>query len=309
MTIPDEDLRAALPASALIAGCGDIGLRVATRLRALGREVTAIVRDRQKAATLADAGIAVRIDDLDRPGDAGNWPLLFWFAPPPASGMRDTRLRGWLAAQRGHIARIVYISTSAVYGDCGGRWIDEDAPLWPRSERGVRRVDAEHAWRDWCGEHDAETVILRVPGIYGPGRLPVERLRKGLPIVRADESPYTNRIHADDLAVAALHAAAFGRNGRAYHIADGAPTTMTDYFLRCARLLDLPPPPQLTMAEARTALTPALLSFIDESKRLETRRLREELRFTPQYPNLDAGLPSCLPSSISPEEKPEGVLR
>ena len=296
MTIPDEELRAALPASVLIAGCGDIGVRVATRLRVLGREVTAIVRDRQKAAALTAAGIAVRIEDLDRPASAGDGPLLFWFAPPPSSGARDTRLRGWLAAQRGHIKRIVYVSTSAVYGDCDGRWIDEDEPIAPRSERGQRRADAERACRDWCGEHDAAAVILRVPGIYGPGRLPVERLRKGLPILRADESPYTNRIHADDLARAALHAAAVGRAGRAYHVTDGEPTTMADYFLRCAHLLGLPPPQQLTMAEARAALTPALLSFLDESKRLDSRRLREELRFVPQYPNLGAGLPSCLPS-------------
>src|SRR3546814_83065 len=117
-----------------------------------------------------------------------------------------------------------------------------------------------------------------------------------LPVVSGDESPYTNRIHADDLAAAALHAAAFGHAGRAYNIADGDPTTMADYFLRCAALLDLPPPPQIAMSQAHAALTPAMMSFIEESKRLLTRRLREELRFTPQYPNLAAGLPSCLSS-------------
>lgn len=297
MKIPDGDLYAALPSTVLIAGCGDVGLRVAARLRASGREVTAIVRDRQKAVVLNEAGVTVRIEDLDLPQDAGDWPLLFWFAPPSAGSLTDARLRGWLAAQRGEIARIVYISTSGVYGDCGGRWIDEDAPLNPKSDRGKRRLDAEHALQAWQAEDVAAraAIILRVPGIYGPGRMPLERLRKGLPVVRSDESPYTNRIHADDLALAAVHAAAFGRAGRAYNIADGAPTTMADYFLRCARLLGMPPPPQLTIAEARTALTPAMLSFIEESKRLDTLRLREELRFAPQYPNLEAGLPSCLP--------------
>ncbi|NGY04935.1 SDR family oxidoreductase [Solimonas terrae] len=302
MKIPDEDLRAALPSSALIAGCGDIGLRVAARLRAMGREVTAIVRDRQKSGALERLGASVRIEDLDQPQDAGDWPFLFWFAPPPKSGTRDDRLRGWLAAQQGRIARIVYISTSAVYGDCEGRWIDEDAPLRPQSERGVRRVDAEQALRQWRTERDGETVILRVPGIYGPGRMPLERLRKRLPVVRAEQSPFTNRIHADDLATAALHAAVFGRDGRAYNVADGEPTTMADYFLRCAQLLGLPPPPQVTMDEARAALTPAMMSFIDESKRLRTQRLREELRFTPQYPNLAAGLPSCVLPRTSLQE-------
>lgn len=287
-----------MPAAALIAGCGDIGLRVATRLRAMGGEVTAIVRDRQKAAGLERAGIATRIEDLDQPQDVGDWPVLFWFAPPSAGSLSDARLRAWLAAQRGRISRIVYISTSGVYGDCDGNWIDEDAPLTPRSDRGKRRLDAERALLAWQAEDAAgrAVIILRVPGIYGPGRMPVERLRKGLPVVRADESPYTNRIHADDLAQAALHAAAYGRAGRAYNVADGEPTTMADYFLRCAQLLDLPLPPQVSMSEARAALTPAMMSFIEESKRLLTLRLRDELRFVPRYPNLASGLPSCLPS-------------
>ncbi|MGH8447187.1 MAG: SDR family oxidoreductase [Solimonas sp.] len=288
-----EPLQAKLPPAALIAGCGDIGLRVAARLRALGREVTAIVRDRQKAAPLQALGAALRIEDLDAPHDAGDWPLLFWFAPPDTRGPQDARLRGWLAAQRGRISRIVYISTSAVYGDCDGRWIAEDAPLAPRSERGRRRADAEAALLDWQAG-GGEAVILRVPGIYGPGRLPVERLRQGLPVIRDAESPYTNRIHADDLAGAALHAAAWGQAGRAYHVADGAPTTMADYFLRCARLLGLPEPPQVGYDEARRLLTPAMWSFMEESKRLQTQRLREELHFTPRYPNLEAGLPYCL---------------
>lgn len=302
-----DELEAVLPPGALIAGCGDVGRRVASRLRAMGREVTAIVRDRQKLAALDASGVRGLLQDLDDPQDVGDRPLVFWFAPPPGEGERDARLRGWLAAQRGRIARLVYISTSAVYGDCGGRWIDEDEPLAPRSARGRRRADVEAVLRDW----DGEAVILRVPGIYGPGRLPIERLRLGLPVVRAEESPYTNRIHADDLADAALHAAAYGAAGRAYHVADGAPTTMTDYFLRCARLLGLPEPPQLALAEARRLLTPAMWSFMEESKRLRTTRLREELHFVPRYPDLATGLPACLPASGSPinarEPQQEGV--
>lgn len=289
-----DTLQAKLPPTALIAGCGDVGLRVARRLRALGREVTAIVRDRQKAAPLAALGLQLRHEDLDAPGDVGDVPLLFWFAPPPDSGERDARLRGWLAAQCGRIGRIVYISTSAVYGDCNGRWIDEDEPLAPRSARGLRRADAERALLEAQAQGGAEAVILRVPGIYGPGRLPVERLRRGLPVLSAAQAPYSNRIHADDLAAAALHAAAFGRAGRAYHVADGTPTTMADYFIRCARLLDLPEPPQLGLEDARRALTPAMWSFMEESKRLRTERLREELHFSPRYPDLDSGLPACL---------------
>ncbi|MFT4046373.1 MAG: NAD-dependent epimerase/dehydratase family protein [Solimonas sp.] len=300
-----DTLHKELPARALIAGCGDIGGRVAAQLRDFGREVTAIVRDRQKAEALRARGIGVREEDLDAPRDAGDWPLLFWFAPPSTRDAGDARLRGWLAAQRGRIARIVYISTPAVYGDCGGRWISEDAPIAPRSERGRRRADAEAALQDWQAGGRGDVVVLRVPGIYGPGRLPVERLRKALPVVRADESPYTNRIHADDLATAALHAAAYGRPGRAYHVSDGTPTTMADYFIGSARLLGLPEPPQVGYEEARRLLTPAMWSFMEESKRLRVDRLRDELRFTPRYPDLRTGLPSCLANHCP--EKEEGV--
>ena len=259
----------------------------------MSREATAIVRDPQKQVTLREAGLSSLLHDLDRPVDVGDWPLLFWFAPPPGTGATDSRLRHWLAAQRGRIERLVYISTSGVYGDCGGRWIDEDEPLKPKSERARRRVDAEAALREWAASRQTHLVLLRVPGIYGPGRLPLERLQRGLPVLRPEVSPWSNRIHADDLGEAALHAAVLGADGAAYNIADGHPTTMADYFMRCARLLGLPDPPQVDLAEAQRVFTPAMWSFMEESKRLRTERMREHLRFTPRYPDLAQGLPAC----------------
>lgn len=256
----------------------------------MGREVTGVVRREQSAAALRATGAHAALHDLDSSIDfKTDAPLIFYFAPPPSSGGADPRLRNFLRAldpQR----RLVYISTSGVYGDCAGRWIDEHEPLKPLSERAHRRLDAERALAQWGGDH----VILRVPGIYGPGRLPLERLQKNLSVIRESESPFTNRIHSDDLAQAALHAAAYGRSGEAYNISDGHPTTMCDYFARCAVLLNLPPPPQVTLEQARRVFTPAMWSFMEESKRLVTTRLREELHFTPRYPDLAHGLPSCI---------------
>ena len=279
---------------ALIAGCGDIGLRVVHALHKAGGEVTAILRDPQKAATAHAAGANPRIEDLDRPQSAGDWPWLFWFAPPPATGHSDTRLRNWLAAQRGRIGRLVYISTSGVYGDCEGRWIDETEPLKPQTDRARRRVDAEAALHDWSAHGGGEVVILRVPGIYGPGRLPAERLQRGMPVLRDGDSPFSNRVHADDLAHAAILAAQRGRPGQAYNVADGHPTTMADYFTRCARLLGLPEPEAVGRDEAQRRFTPAMWSFFEESKRLKIDRAREDLGFVPRYPDLESGLPSCI---------------
>lgn len=280
---------------ALIAGCGDIGVRVAHRLAGSGGEVTGILRDPQKTAALEAAGARVRIDDLDAPRDAGDWPWLFWFAPPPDAGTVDTRLRGWLAAQRGRIGRVVYLSTSGVYGDCQGRWIDEDEPLKPQTDRARRRGDAEAALAQWSAASGSEVVILRVPGIYGPGRLPAERLRQGMPVLRDEDAPYSNRIHADDLAEAAVLAAARGRAGAAYNLGDGNPTTMGDYVRRCAHRLGLPVPETVALDEAQRRFTPAMWSFMEESKRLKIERAQRELGFAPRYPDLERGLPSCLP--------------
>lgn len=271
----------------LIAGCGDIGLRAAALLRAAGREVTGLVRSDQSAQALRDAGIAARIVDLDREPAPLDADCVLYLAPPPSQGSTDPRLRAFLAGLRAR--RLVYVSTSGVYGDCQGRWIDEDEPLKPQTDRARRRADAEAALRAW----DGAAVILRVPGIYGPGRLPLERLRAGLPVIRPEESPFSNRIHADDLARALLHAATRGEPGAAYNVSDGKPTTMADYFTRCARALNLPDPPQVSLEEARRVFTPGMWSFVEESKRLLTARLRS-LGFVPRYPDLDAGLAATM---------------
>ncbi len=295
----DHDTDTGIPPRSLIAGCGDIGLRVAEQLARIGgkgAEVTAIVRTPQKQAALAAVGASALLADLDQPASVGDWPWLFWFAPPRATGERDLRLREWLAVQRGHIGRVIYISTSGVYGDCDGRWIDESEPLKPLAARSIRRADAEAALREWSAASDSTTVILRVPGIYGPGRLPQARLRAAEPVMRIADAPYSNRVHADDLADAAILAARHGHAGAAYNIADGHPTTMTDYFLQCAKLLGMPAPEQISRAEAQPRFTPAMWSYMEESKRLRTERAHRELGFVPRYPNLQAGLPSCLPA-------------
>ncbi len=279
-----------------IVGCGYTGQRVARLEQAFGNAVHALVRP-ASAAMLEARGIRCCLGDLDQPATLTGLPgpvaMLYYFAPPPASGVDDPRLRRFLAALRDFPERVVYISTSGVYGDCAGAWIDEDWPLKPQSERGQRRVAAELALHGWSQRTGVPAIILRVPGIYGPGRLPVERVRLGVPVLYEHESPYSNRIHADDLAAACCAAARRGQGGRAYHVSDGHPTTMTDYFWRIADLHGLPRPPAIGLAEARQVLSPGMLSFLDESKRLDNRRLREELQVTLRYPDLACGLEAC----------------
>lgn len=279
----------------LIVGCGDVGRRIARALIADGQAVTGAVRRAEAAAELAAEGIAPwQVDlDADTPGEAPAAAAVYWCAPPPAAGEADQRLRRWLPRLAVPAQGLLYISTSAVYGDCQGRWITEAETLKPGSARGQRRLDAELALRAWAVRSGARTLTLRVPGIYGPGRLPAERLRRGDPVLRAADSPWTNRVHADDLADACRLVLERGESGAAYNISDGQPTTMTDYLLRAARLLGLPEPAQVPMEEARARFSPMLLSFLEESKRLDATRLRG-LGWQPRYASLDAGLPGCV---------------
>ena len=279
---------------ALIVGCGDIGQRIALRLLQRGIHVRGWTRNEDAVAQAASLGIETALIDLDSDDiEVGPADWLFYCAPPPPVGVADRRLRRFLAALDERPRRLIYLSTSAVYGDCAGRWVNEDEPPQPQTDRGRRRLDAENAIAEVAAQRPLETVVLRIAGIYGPGRLPIERLRSCQPILALEEAPFSNRIHADDLADAAALVAERSPGGVIYNVADGSPTSMSDYFLRCAEALRLPPPPQIGFAQARAQLSSLLLSYLEESKRLHIGRLRA-LGWSPRHPNLQAGLPSCL---------------
>jgi nucleoside-diphosphate-sugar epimerase len=284
----------------LIIGCGDVGRHVAAGARAAGESVTALARSAPGAARLSALGLGVVRGDLDDARTLVCLPTLgarvYYFAPPPPSGTTDPRQRHFLAAIAPDAlpARIVLISTSGVYGDCHGAWVTEARPPRPDADRARRRLDAEQALLNWGERQGVPVVILRVPGIYGPGRLPEKRLRAREPVLREEESPWSNRVHIDDLARACLAAAERGRAGAVYNISDGHPTTMTDYFNRVADALGLERPPQITLAQARSELSAGMQSYLSESKRLDNRRMREELGVEPRYPDLARGLAACM---------------
>lgn len=288
--------------NALIVGCGYIGQRLARRLVENGAEVNGLVRSDASVAALKAQGITPLQADLQQPSSLQALPrvfdaaTLYYFAPPPPQGQSDPRLKHFLHSleHSGQTpAKLILISTTGVYGDCQGAWITEQQPLNPQVDRAHRRVDAERQLRTWADARGLPWVILRVPGIYGPGRLPVQRLQKRLPVLAEAESPYSNRIHADDLVSACLAAATADKRG-VFHLSDGRPSTMTDYFCRVAAALKLPFPPVISRAEAERQLSPEMLGYLAESKRLDIRRMREELGVEPQYADLDSGLRQCL---------------
>ncbi len=256
--------------------------------------VYALVRGRD--ADLAALGVTQIVGDLDRPASlhrlAGLADAVLHSAPPPDNGDEDPRTRRLIAAlRRRSLPRcLVYISTSGVYGDCQGARVFETRPVEPRTGRAARRVAAERELRRFGAASSCRVAILRAPGIYAADRLPLERLRRGTPVFAANEDSYTNHIHAADLGRACMAALDRGRANRIYHASDDSELPMGEWFDKLADAFGLPRPPRLSRAAAQTAVSPTLLSFMNESRRLDNGRLKRELRLRLRYPTVDAGI-------------------
>lgn len=276
----------------LIVGCGDVGLRV-LRLLAGRWRVRVLSSTPARAPLLRAAGAQVLAGDLDDAASlarlGGLADAVLYLAPPPGEGVHDPRVAALLAAlaRRHSPACLVYASTTGVYGDAAGARFDETRAVAPATARAQRRVDAESRMRLHGRRHGTRVSILRVPGIYAPDRAggdPRERLARGAPVLVAAEDVYTNHIHADDLARACVAALVRGAPQRIYHASDDSALKMGDYFDQVADASGLPRPPRITRTDAEARLTPMQLSFWSESRRLDNRRLKHELRLRLRYP-------------------------
>jgi nucleoside-diphosphate-sugar epimerase len=284
--------------SLLIVGCGDVGLRVLKLLRGRCR-VLALTSSPSRRETLRVAGAIPLLGNLDDAATLGRLGGLadgvLHLAPPPASGEHDSRTRNLLRAlgRAGRVRRIVYASTSGVYGDCGGARFDETRMPQPATARARRRVDAEAQLRCFGRRTGVTVSLLRIPGIYAADRSgghPRERLQRGTPLLRAEDDVFTNHIHADDLARACLAALHRGLPQRVVHVSDDTELRMGEYFDLAADLCGLPRAPRIARAEAATQLSPTQLSFMSESRRLDNRRLKRELTLRLRYPTVAEGL-------------------
>lgn len=282
----------------LIVGCGDVGMRVLRRLVPRWR-VLALTSDAARVAELRAAGAVPLVGNLDAPATLGRLgglaDAVLHLAPPPAQGAGDPRTAALLAAlaRKGRARRLVYASTSGVYGDCGGARFDETRPVAPATDRARRRVDAEARVRHHGRAHGVTVTVLRIPGIYAadrPGGHPRERLMRGTPVLAANDDVYTNHIHADDLARACIAALHRGAPQRVVHASDDTELKMGDYFDLAADLAGLPRPRRITRAQAQAELPPTLLSFMGESRRLDNTRLKRELRLVLRHPTVASGL-------------------
>lgn len=282
----------------LIVGCGDVGLRLAQCLRGRVR-LLALTSQSGRVAELRAMGLTPLRGNLDAAHSlrrlAGLATRLVHLAPPPQEAQTDPRTQALIRALRlrGRPRSFVYGSTSGVYGDCAGDWVSETRALCAQTPRARRRTHAEAHVRIWGLASRVRTSILRIPGIYAPDRdggTPRARLLKGTPVLQLADDVYTNHIHADDLARACCLALWRGASQRIYNVNDDSNMLMGDYFDFAADLYGLPRPPRVARAQATSVLSPAVLSFMSESRRMVNGRLKRELRLSLRYPTVHTGL-------------------
>ena len=269
------------------------------RLLAPRWNVLALTSSPQRLAQLRQAGATPLLGNLDVSASlkrlAGLADAVLHLAPPPGLGVHDARTSHLLQAlaRSGRARTLVYGSTTGVYGDAQGAVFDETRPVRPSTDRAVRRVDAEAQVRAFGRRSGVRVCVLRIPGIYAADRdggHPRDRLLRATPVLAEADDVYTNHIHADDLARACVAALLHGTAQRVYHASDDTDLKMGDYFDLAADLCGLPHPPRVSRDEARLALSPMMLSFMSESRRLLNHRLKYELGLKLRYPTVREGL-------------------
>ena len=294
-----------------IIGCGDTGKRVSHLLQLQGKDVNATSHSTDSSKILVSLGINVFAANLDEPESLSNLPVnnsdIFYFAPPPRSGEQDKRMGNFLDSldhPRNHstssfpenkqtVRRIVYISTTGVYGDQDGNWITEETPTAPGNARSKRRLSAEEQLKAYCITHKTEYMILRVAGIYDLNKLPINKINAGLKVLEMKTAPASNRIHAADLANICIAAMQSKLHNKIFNVADGNPSSISDYFIQTSRIFNLTPPLEISWEQAQNDLSPEMLSYLTESKKIDVKFMQKELRVTLSFPTLAKGLYAC----------------
>ena len=281
-----------------IFGYGYVAAALTGRLRAKGWRVSASARRPDKAGALSAAGIEAHVFGprglTDVASVFADVTHILATAAPDADGdpILKAHARDFETAAPA-LRWIGYLSTTGVYGDAGGGWVDEGAALAPVHERGQRRVAAEIAWAGLGEMTGAAACIFRLPGIYGPGRSAFDQLRAGTAKRLVKPGQVFSRIHVDDIAQA-LEAALALTGGTVLNLADDEPAPPQDVVTEAARLLGIDPPPEEPFESAKARLSPMALEFYSANRRIANARMKAELGLTLLYPTYREGLRAIL---------------
>jgi nucleoside-diphosphate-sugar epimerase len=290
--------KAPAPRRLFVFGLGYSALALARRLRAKGWRVAGTCRTQERRAELDAEGIAAFLYDGTQPLPeaatvlAGTTHLL-QSVPPGRDG--DPVLRHHaadLAALEG-LRWVGYLSTTGVYGDRGGDWVDEKAGLHPSGPRGQARVTAEQGWLD-LGRFGLAVHLFRLAGIYGPGRSALDTVREGRAKRVVKPGQVFSRIHVDDIATVLEASIGKPNPGAAYNVCDDDAAPPQDVIAYACALLGVEPPPEVPYAEAAPAMSEMARSFYADSKRVTNHRIKVELGVKLAYPDYRVGLKALL---------------
>ena len=278
----------------LIVGCGYTGRRLAAHFCNNGVETFGVSRTQSSFQHEKFSNVVADLDKivLEVPVHSDGM-LIYYLVPPPNSGVEDLRLERFLEnAVFGTLRKFVLISTTGVYGDCHGAWIDESTAVNPQTDRARRRMNAEHRCTNWCERRGVSLTILRVAAIYGPGRVPVDRIKQGIRVPADEKCGYTNRIHVDDL-VAVCTAASSLFAGEIYNVSDGHPMRMTEYFRLVAELGGLTPPEVVEGPISQLDHGSIMQQYLTESRKIDNRAMLRDLGVSLAYQDVRKGLLHC----------------
>ncbi len=291
------------PRRLFVFGLGYTAEHLARSLLAEGWHIAGTSRSEEKCRAFSAIGIEAHRFDRERPVDEVANLLAaaeFLLSSVPPDGAGDPVLdlhRDAIAEARG-LKWVGYLSTTGVYGDRAGGWVDETAPLAPASERGARRVVAERGWLELWAKSQVPVHVFRLAGIYGPGRNALVSLKRGEARRTVKPGQVFSRIHVADIVAALRLSMASPEPGEVYNLSDDRPAPPQDVVTYAASLLGVPPPPEIPFAAAASTLSPMALSFYAESKRVANSKLKERLGWRPRYPDYRAGLDALLEERV-----------
>ena len=279
--------------SIVVAGAGYTGQRLLKLLTGKSSRVVAL----SKASNLTLPGVeSIQIDfDSESPNriEVGKNSRVCYFVPPGSDNAPEARIKRLFENVLDRLpVRVVLISTTGVYGNCDGGWVDETWPLNPQTDRALQRFMVEKYCSSWAERHGVSLAILRVAGIYGPGRVPTERLRQGFVLPKSQSGGFSNRIHVDDLAAICAAGLAGDATG-AFNVSDGHPLRYRDYFDLVAEVWDLPKAEEDGENASGNSISPKMRSYLRESRKIVNRKLLESFSIELQYPHPRQGLIAC----------------
>ncbi len=281
------------PEPIVVAGAGYTGQRLLKLLAGQSSRIIAL----SKASNLTLPGVeSIQIDfDTDSPSriEVGENARVCYFVPPGSDSAPEARIKRFFEKVLDSLpVRVVLISTTGVYGNCDGEWVDETWPLNPQTDRALRRLKVEEYCSSWAERHGVSMAIFRVTGIYGPERIPTERLRQGFVLPKSQLGGFSNRIHVDDLAAICAAGLAGDATG-AFNVSDGHPLRYRDYFDLVAEVWGLPKTEDDDENVSRNPISPTMRSYLRESRKIVNRKLLERFSIQLQYPHPRLGLIAC----------------